>query len=264
MIRIASASVVTIGLMLSSCSQEAEGPASAEGHEPEIAEVVEAETTDIAEEPIGLASSECDGFVDGSSRPWTLAGIALGDNIGQVRQQLRCGDLVFNLTDRRQGYKTHIQGRIGEEEVNVYFVGLPGAEQITSVTRYAYYSDGPASTVNSLINSAKSQFPGAKTLEYGDKKAFGIGVAGDDSLLLDAKAIHSCAASGGSEFANRCKRAFFVHYYESTQVPGLLKTFTAYLGSGADSFAAVQNAKREFKAAEVARQVGQAGEVKGF
>lgn len=160
------------------------------------------------------SSSDCTGFVDGSSRENTLAGVALGDSLEKVSQQFRCGKLTFDLEQYEVSNSDYtllleghailfISGKNGNESVDLNFIGVPGDEKLVSITRSAEYGEEPGPSVDGLVKSILAKYKNSKILDknvgYASSTRIGFGTSADGRQLTGQSAIGNCSSRMGGD-----------------------------------------------------------------
>lgn len=247
------ASILIIGLLISSCSQKEAEDARDGGQATDDAALAASDAVSAARNAALAASDECRGFVDGSSRPWTLAGIGLADDISRVRQQLRCGDLVFSIEEKRESdYIFVINGVSGNDRISVDFAGVNGEGQVTRVSRSADYSNGGAVTVKDLTDNIRAKFPEV-TILYGregtsssSNRGLGFGESPSGERFDNMSQIAACSFSAYKMRTpdTRCGRNIYVYLGSHGVLErGVLKAWQATLSNSAATYPAVKAAR---------------------
>lgn len=206
----------------------------------------------------GASDDGCDGFVDGSSRPWAIAGVALGDEWQQVQAQLRCGDLRYEIreleprellhTQQSSELMSATQGKIenssGEDRIVVYFVGSDDPMRVVKIYREASFKNNNGPTIDSLVSSLKNRFPEANqslNIEgfFKNRRAdFDLFELGDGKFVpyrsSDHRAIDPNPATLCHEFGNQqrirqrlkpCGKALALGIFQEPSNPELVRYF---------------------------------------
>lgn len=231
--------------------------------------------------PALQANAGCSGFVDGSSRRDTLAGVALGDSFDRVAQQLRCGELAFELTEmnvtRGGNYRAleenkfiqYFEGRNGDERVEAKFIGQPGNQELVSFTRAASYKNSPPPSVDNLTASILKRYPKARMLGKSKGwvafKNMGYGSGPNDELLSDDKII-SC--NSYLHQGDNCGFTFVGRVYPDTKNnPGLVREYSIVIYDRPDEESAEERARVRLQQVEQQRmdaEVAGSAEVRGL
>jgi hypothetical protein len=218
----------------------------------DAAEAALAEMDSAAADAAGPASV-CAGFTDGSQRPGTLAGIAIGDDAEMVLRQLQCGELLFETEIRgREGFDGDIEigGKNFEDGVTVKLAGVLGKEKVIQVERGAQYDHQHGPSVDAFIANIMTKFPKARELVpyegRGGRREMGFTILPSGEVSTNVRLVNMCGyehnRNSTSTGANAnvqgivCGLSFVVHFYGGGQNnPGLIYRYGATLSN--DSYA---------------------------
>lgn len=274
---------IVLALVLAAAAADLSG-AGEESAEAESDQIIADEA--MAEQsddypPALLANAGCSGFVDGSSRDDTLAGVALGDSFDRVAQQLRCGELAFELTEmnvtRGGNYRAleenkfiqYFEGSNGDERVQAKFIGEPGNQLLVSFTRAASYKNSPPPSVDNLTESILKKYPKARML--GKSKGWvsfanmGYGSGANGEILSDDQII-SC--NSYLHQGDNCGFTFVGKVYPDTKNnPGLVQEYSIVIYNRNGEESAEAGARLRLQQVEQQRmeaEVAGSAEVRGL
>ena len=241
---------------------------------PEEAALTDNAAEDAAEVADDAMGDQCSGFVDGSNRKNSLAGIALGDTASSVAQQLTCGPISFNLEySQNINGELKIRGRSGEEYIDVNLVGLSGKEKVVEVVRSGEYNDSLGPSVKKFVDNIYVKFPNSvefpREYEPG-RREFGFAYWRDGSLVKNIKDISDCGYSH-TRFSvqhHDCGLSFIVWLErDHKRNSDLIDKYSATLSNEVAEFSSLESTKAELQILankQRAAEVESAGGVEGF
>ncbi|MFO6430256.1 hypothetical protein ACLBKT_09225 [Erythrobacter sp. W302b] len=248
-----SFAVSAIAIALFGCGPSDVPDASAPGDELSAAEDAASAAIDATQAPTDSQVSECAGFQDGSQRVNSLGGIAIGDNVDSVLQQLMCGEFTFEFEIRgRDGFDGSIEiiGENFEDAIIVDLAGVMGQEKVVQVKREAQHDHQAGPSVEDFVANTLRKFPRAKELApyngRGGRREIGFTVLPGGQVSTDERMVNMCGyehnRNSKSTGANAnvdgivCGQSFVVHFYGGGQNnPGLIYRYGATLSD--DSYA---------------------------
>lgn len=222
-------------------------------------------------------NSECDGFVDGSSRRNTLNGVKLGDSISKVNQQLICGEIIFDIEEgsvsRGSEYAAlyeakairHIWGHAGNEHAEAEFIGLPGNERLVAFKRIGEYNDDSAPSVENVAQGITGKYKQAKILDSGGVTRIGFGSSSSGMPLAGDNEISAC---NYDERDSRCGFTLYAMIFpDSRGNPGLVRRYEVKIFDSSYYNSELGNARAQLEVTDKRRmdeEIKGAAKIKGI
>ena len=210
--------LVAVCTALSGCSGSETGETIV-ANEQEVAGDLSGNSAAAAEAGANAASDEpaiCRNFKSRENDTGTLHGIAIGDTVEQVTQQLTCISNPHTLgithengvgpdVEMPSGQKgiKFVSGEqrspLSSQYVTAHFVGVPGSERVIGVSSSGSFDDDGKPSLQQFSNSLLKQHPLARRYEPGvdgamaNRTTIGYGSSADGVRFSNRRALDGCA-----------------------------------------------------------------------